>query len=143
MSNCHLLSYKSLFSKQALCRLNVFKVLIAPYLRFPPDKRPNYLKLGTASPFKPPLDILVKDWSDGFKGLRAEVAARNGTSASYFVIRETRLLAVSLKHGQDGSDSMSATGSVLAPHLHLGLVPVKVETDLTISFILMCWFSCA
>lgn len=35
----------------------------AQYSRYPPAKRPNYDKLGTKSPFCPPWQKLVEDWS--------------------------------------------------------------------------------
>ena len=28
----------------------------------PPNKRPNFAKLGVASPFRPPFSVLVNDW---------------------------------------------------------------------------------
>ena len=35
----------------------------ALHLRMPPNKRPNFAKLGVASPFTCPWSTLVKDWS--------------------------------------------------------------------------------
>ena len=35
----------------------------ALHLRMPPNKRPNFAKLGVASPFSCPWSTLVKDWS--------------------------------------------------------------------------------
>uniref|UniRef100_UPI00358FCECE ribonucleases P/MRP protein subunit POP1 isoform X3 n=1 Tax=Myxine glutinosa TaxID=7769 RepID=UPI00358FCECE len=32
------------------------------FKRYPPDKRPNYVKLGVQSPFAPPWDLLAQEW---------------------------------------------------------------------------------
>lgn len=36
------------------------------YFRHPPDKRPNYSRLGSATPFECPWSVLVKDWTKEF-----------------------------------------------------------------------------
>lgn len=69
-------------------------ILHVLYYRLPPDKRPNYVKLGVTSPFFCCWDVLINEWSQRTsENVDMQCKTENKThSSKYFVLRERKKL---------------------------------------------------
>jgi ribonuclease P/MRP protein subunit POP1 len=69
---------------------------VSSFFRLPPDKRPNYVKLGTTSPFICSWDVLVNDWSQRTSENAAVLCKTeyqpSSSSIKFFVLREKKKL---------------------------------------------------
>ena len=98
---------------------------------YPPDKRPNYLKLGTATPFETPWSILVYDWSkklDLTKDSKPDPDAAR--KCQIFVLRDPRRLNIwkrCLERNASQHTSKSKNSDLdLSESDEKGLLPVQV-----------------
>lgn len=64
------------------------------FQRYPPNKRPNFLKLGTAAPFHCPWQLLVNEWKRLGGISPATHGIGTGSFGSFFVIRNLKLLVL-------------------------------------------------
>ena len=74
--------------------LQHFRDVICVFFSYPPDKRPNFLKLGSATPFEAPWSILVHDWSKKLvlsKDVRPDPKA--AVKCPFYVMREPARLS--------------------------------------------------
>lgn len=66
------------------------------FFRLPPDKRPNYVKLGNTSPFICSWDILVNDWSQRTSENAAVLCKTEyqptSSNIKFFVLRDRKML---------------------------------------------------
>ena len=75
------------------------------HLKMPPNKRPNFVKLGVASPFSCPWKTLLADWSEGGSEPNVSVRRRGQTAAKPF--HEWK------EHGTSGCDLLPVKVQVL------------------------------
>ena len=95
------------------------------HFSYPPDKRPNHQKLGSATPFEPAWQILVYDWSkklDLTKDTKSTLATCN-----YFVLREPSKLE---KWGKALLDLSLAMDLKVSKDDEKALLPIKVSSQL-------------
>ncbi|GAB6033483.1 Ribonucleases P/MRP protein subunit pop1 [Chamberlinius hualienensis] len=60
------------------------------YFRYPPNKRPNYVKLGVATPFSFPWSRLLKEWAS--KTVFENVIIDANPSENFFVVRNRKVI---------------------------------------------------
>jgi len=87
------------------------------HLRMPPNKRPNFAKLGTAAPFQCPWQTLVIDWSDSQHPMPSSVTGSKYPLVK--VLRQTRHPTAPFHTGSNcqGTDSKESDC----------LLPIKVQ----------------
>ncbi|OQV20319.1 Ribonucleases P/MRP protein subunit POP1 [Hypsibius exemplaris] len=98
------------------------------FQRYPPDKRPNFIKMGTLSPFHSPWPALTQDWLDIAKFTDKSPALLESAPADFHVIRNLRLLTViqNLFSGSITTEKLVADHSVLLQTHSRGIVAVHV-----------------
>ncbi|XP_034249599.1 ribonucleases P/MRP protein subunit POP1 [Thrips palmi] len=84
---CEFLPPDSIAGTEEACRTG--KELREKYFRLPPDKRPNYIKLGVACPFQCQWGHLIRDWS---ASQDQPVQHLFESCSSYFVCRDFKKL---------------------------------------------------
>jgi hypothetical protein len=68
--------------------------LFFSFFSYPPDKRPNFHKLGSATPFEAPWSILVHDWSKKVVlSSHAKPDPDEARKCQFYVLREPARLA--------------------------------------------------
>ena len=95
---------------------------------YPPDKRPNYLKLGTATPFEPLWPVLVHDWSKKLvltKDSKPDPDAAR--KCQFFVLRDSSRLNIWSRCLERKAISKSKKSDLdLSEQDEKGLLPVQV-----------------
>ena len=89
----------------------------------PPDKRPNFAKLGSVSPFLQPWNVLINNWSKHIENV-SEIFDKN--DSSFYVIRDgLRLnqMALKMKNSSNGQHETKA----FTEFDHYALIPVMLE----------------
>lgn len=98
----------------------VTKVLKTLHFRYPPDKRPNHLKLSVISPFDTPWPMLIRNYLDD--DLARKKQTQGLDCSAFFVIRDP----ITLKTIQDQLSQSSPMKYASTQDL-MALVPVKLE----------------
>ncbi|XP_055337316.1 ribonucleases P/MRP protein subunit POP1-like [Paramacrobiotus metropolitanus] len=119
-------------------KLDSRKQLEAKHQRYPPNKRPNFLKLGVASPFLSPWNVLFNNWIrfsseiSLFKSvfeLEAEAIGKEDNEPGFHIIRNLRLLAILkgfLGEGKQLEEVINGNLELFSKHRQ-GLVPVVLN----------------
>ncbi|CAK6438912.1 unnamed protein product [Pipistrellus nathusii] len=87
------------------------KTLLEKYARRPPAKRPNYVKLGTLAPFRPPWEQLTRDWESRVQA-HAELSGASSPSGG----RSDSLADQAPRAPTPGRVARGSGGGGTAPH---------------------------
>ncbi|XP_070555586.1 ribonucleases P/MRP protein subunit POP1-like [Ptychodera flava] len=136
------------------------KQLEDKYIRYPPDKRPNFTKLGTATPHHCPWEKVINDWIEcdmgdpngevsdtGSSSELKTVQQTKDTDSSFFVVRsKTKLktlanLCQARKNKNQDDALKSQSLSHVIQHCRSALVCVKlrmVQRGVATAFAMVC-----
>lgn len=131
------------------------------HFRLPPDKRPNFIKLGVVCPFQCDWSNLIRDWAllpQELNGLlnNQELSKVNENAISYFVLRDASILSElnrtisdtlsTLQNKMSGQSNQKPSEAMVFnlpsfPNQEYSLLPVRVEAlqkGLTDNMSLIC-----
>ena len=102
------------------------EILRMVHFSHPPDKRPNFIKLRSASPFLQPWNVLIDNWSEKTSATHENVIF-NKDDNSFYVLRDSLILnkiALVLKNSIAAAKSELKTITIKD---QLALLPVTVD----------------
>ncbi|XP_040354862.2 ribonucleases P/MRP protein subunit POP1 [Ixodes scapularis] len=118
--------------------------LMAKHLRYPPDKRPSFQKLGVPCPFFFPWKELVHQWAAAVNAAHSGDGQGTGKERPFFVLRSrkvTRRLAALLT--EENKERKRPHGHAPTLEAIRGIRSAATETGVDLSRALACvWVSC-